>query len=99
MAKYQILQIKNIDQCEYAFRSYKEERFNLSDYTVVHEGEINRIDENDYDICELLFYQFNMERPKDYTGRSLSVSDIIVITDGDYEAKYYCDLVGWIKIK
>ena len=99
MAKYQIMQIKNVDHCEYAFRTYKKERFNLSDYTVVHEGEINRPDDNDYDICERLFYQFNVDRPKDYTGRSLSVSDIVVILDDGYEARYYCDFVGWIQIK
>lgn len=99
MAKYQIMQIKDVDKCSYAFRMYKKEQFNLSDYSVVYEGETNRIDDNDYDICELLFYQFNIERPKDFPGRSLSVSDVIVIIDGDYEARYYCEIVGWRQIR
>lgn len=99
MVKYQIMQIEDIEHCDYAFRGYKESKFNLDDYSVIYEGEIDRIDEQDLDICEILFYMFNVVKPKDFHGRSLSVSDVVVITDGQYMTKYYCDIVGWVKIK
>lgn len=99
MVKYQIMQIEDVEHCDYAFRGYKESRFNLTDYKVVYEGEINKVDEQDFDICEILFYMFNAARPKDFKGRSLSISDVVVITDGQYTTKYYCDVVGWVKIK
>ena len=99
MVKYQIMQIEDIEHCDYAFRGYRESKFNLDDYSVIYEGEIARTDEQDIDICELLFYMFNVVKPKDFPGRSLSVSDVVIITDGQYTTKYYCDSVGWVKIK
>jgi hypothetical protein len=99
MVKYQIMQIEDIEHCGYVFRGYSKDKFNIEDYEVAYEGELQRTDEQDIDICEILFYMFNVVRPKDFKGRSLSVSDIVVIIDGQYKTTYYCDTVGWVQIK
>ena len=41
-----------------------------------------------------LFYIFNMQRPVDFKGHSLSVSDVVKNDDG----YWYCDSVGWVKL-
>lgn len=45
------------------------------------------------------FYIFNMERPEGYSGRSMSVSDVIEVYDPDTGSEfYYCEPVGFQKI-
>lgn len=58
-------------------------------YDCVFSGEVSA--EN----LEEIFRIFNIEHPKDYTGRSLSVSDIVEI---QYEGKnefFFCDSIGF----
>lgn len=38
-----------------------------------------------------LIYQFNMEHPDDFRGRSLSISDIVALKQGDKLSCYYVD--------
>lgn len=45
-----------------------------------------------------LFRQFNVDPPKDFTGRSLSVSDVVVLHQGGKDTAYYCDLAGWQEV-
>ena len=93
--KYKIKQIKDAENCEYVFRHYNwvKDNINLKDYEVVYEGEL------DYpempNALEELFDIFNVRRPEDFKGRSMAVSDIVEV-DGD---NYYCDAVGWVKLK
>ena len=93
--KYKIKQITDVENCAYAFRHYNlvKVKINLKDYEVVHEGEL------DYkeipDALEELFEIFNVRRPNDFKCRSMSVSDIVEV-DGE---NYYCDAVGWVKLK
>lgn len=77
-----------------AFRSYREDDFDLILYDKVFEIEVSNADRDAIDILEDLYYVFNVNHPKDYRGRSLSMSDVIQL-DSDY---YYCDMVGWKKI-
>lgn len=42
-----------------------------------------------------IFEQFNIERPADFTGHSLSVSDIIAIKDDGIISAYYVDRIGF----
>ena len=44
---------------------------------------------------EKLFEQFNMNRPGDFGGHSLSVSDIVAIKQGGQVSYYYCDDIGF----
>ncbi len=65
------------------------EAISPNDYNCVYEGKIASGDTGD--VLESLFTRFNVEIPDDYRGRSLSVSDIVVLGD----TAYYCDSVGW----
>ncbi|MDL2294301.1 DUF3846 domain-containing protein [Ruminococcaceae bacterium OttesenSCG-928-D13] len=47
---------------------------------------------------EELYQQFNLEHPSDFRGHSLSVSDVVVISDGKSETAYFCDSMGFAKL-
>ena len=47
---------------------------------------------------ESIFTEFNTNRPYDFYGHSLSVSDIVVLSDKGKNNAYYCDKAGWEKI-
>ena len=71
-------------------------------------GESGQIDAEIYDkvfegdvACKNLedvFQMFNLNHPEGYKGRSLSVSDVVEIHDGDNSEFYYCDNIGFQKI-
>ena len=42
-----------------------------------------------------LFYRFNMERPEDFHGHSLSVSDIVALKVNDVVTAHYVDRFGF----
>lgn len=50
---------------------------------------------------ERVFEIFNIDKPADYFGRSMSVSDVVQIIDaGETERGfYYCDNIGFAKIE
>ena len=93
--KYRIKQIKDVENCAYAFKHYEWAKnvLDLNDYEVVYEGDL------DYpempNALEELFEIFNNKRPKDFERRSMSISDVVEI-DGK---NYYCDFVGWEELK
>ena len=93
--KYKIKQIKDAENCEYAFRRYNwvKDKIDLKDYEVVYEGELDCPEMPN--ALEELFEIFNNKRPKDFERRSMSISDIVEI-DGK---NYYCDFVGWEELK
>ena len=66
-------------------------------YNNVYEGEILE-DLTNSDLLEKIFYIFNMKRPDDFKGHSLSVGDIVVLHEDDYKRAYICDIFGWNKI-
>lgn len=88
---YAILQLKKDKMRAYGFMPYdfaKTHGFSLDDYEKVYEG--------DEDITlDGIFEKFNIDRPADFRGHSLSVSDII-IANGKY---YYVDSMGFTKIR
>ena len=46
-----------------------------------------------------IFEIFNIAHPEDYTGRSLSVGDVVVLlAHGEYIG-YACEMVGWKTIR
>lgn len=80
------------------FLNYKDlENQNLkpksSNYTKVYEGNLfkNRT-------LEDIFVEFNTTLPTDYRGRSLSVSDVIVIDNQIKPEAYYIDDIGFVKL-
>lgn len=52
--------------------------------------------------CEQLFRIYNIDHPADYTGRSMSVSDIVNLWDNSTEpavkTSWFCDSVGFVQI-
>ena len=60
------------------------------DYELVYSGKmfIN-------DSLDSLYERFNIDRPNDFTGHSMSVGDIIVVNDGERLASYFVDSVSF----
>lgn len=97
--KYQILQIpfgsEAYKKKAYMWLDYVNEKlggFDINDYEIVYEGEIEGSDP--ISILDELWVIFNINHPNDYHGRSMSVSDVVVLDD----AKYFCDSIGWEKV-
>ena len=72
-----------------------------SNYEKIYSFEINR--ETYYkkirsDLLEYIFQIFNVEHPSDYTGRSLSVSDVIVVENDGIKDAYFVDSIGFKKV-
>ena len=93
--KYKIKQIKDVENCAYAFKHYEWAKnvIDLKDYEVVYEGELDCPEMPN--ALEERFEIFNDKRPKDFDRRGMSISDIVEI-DGK---NYYCDFVGWEELK
>lgn len=91
---FRILQLKDV-HVPYAFRDYDDaltHGFNVGDYRTVWEGRINVVDTPDDVVLELIYHKFNVNHPIGYVGRSLSVSDIVILEDS---RAYYCCDAGW----
>lgn len=90
---YRIMQLKGDKMRELVFLPYDEEKFDIGNYRVVYEGEVES--ENcEIAILDYLYDKFNVEHPEEYRGHSLSVSDVVVL-DG---VAYYCEDFGWRRI-
>ena len=99
MITFKIHQIKDIENTDYAFRSWDPKKFNFADYECRYEGEFTDDTKTATEICEVIFYLFNTRRPEDFKGHSLSMSDVIEIDTGISQRLYYCDMCGWQRIK
>ena len=67
---------------------------NMKNYVQVYSDEVP-YDKSVEMFLEYLFKKFNLDRPNDFVGHSISVSDIVKV-DGKY---YFCDSIGWKNIK
>lgn len=63
----------------------------LDAYKKVYEGDFEEKTDSNLPLTEQLFVMFNVSRPNDFKGHSLSVSDIIVIDN----QQYFCDDYGF----
>ncbi|MCD8148748.1 MAG: DUF3849 domain-containing protein [Clostridiales bacterium] len=61
-----------------------------SDYALVYGGELGADD-----TLEGLYERFNINRPQNFTGHSLSVSDVVIISRGGEVSAHYVDSVGF----
>ena len=95
---YRLYQIKDIENVTYAFRQYNPNIFKYSDYECVYEGEIECEDRTNPEICEELYYLFNMRHPKGFEGRSMSMSDVIELTINKRPLFYYCNICGFQRL-
>ena len=52
----------------------------------------------DIDTLESIYQKFNTDHPTDFTGHSLSVSDVVVLRHGDRQEAHFCDDVGFREV-
>ena len=62
-------------------------------YELVYEAPMTEKDN-----LESIYTQFNVDRPADFTGHSLSVSDIVVLHQGGKDTAHYCDRAGFSEV-
>ena len=97
--RYQIYQIADIRNCVYSFIRWDiaKEKFNSKDYRLVYSGVLrNEYNDTYINLLDYLYEKFNIKRPEDFNGHSLSVSDVIIlINDKGARNIYYCDSFGW----
>lgn len=80
------------------FRSYhsleaRDEEVKAENYELRYDCE-----RPDSDNLETIYAEFNINRPADFTGHSLSMSDVVVVTRGDTTKCYYVDTVGFKEV-
>lgn len=93
---YEIYQIPTIADAAYCFRSYEEAEGKLrsTDYRRTYAGMFAK--ENS---LERLWAKHNSDRrPFANRMRSMSVSDVVVLTQGGKKAAYYADTIGFQKV-
>lgn len=77
--------------------------YSLDDYNMVYEFEQNIPDYADkHALLEQVFEKFNIARPTDFKGHSLSVGDIVELQSdfsGRWTETYICSNFGWKKIQ
>lgn len=97
---YEILQIKDGSNGEhYRFwgMNYVQKKglqINVGDYESKYQGELKP-----GETLDTLYERFNLYRPEDFTGHSLSVSDVIVLESGGDKRAFYVDSFGFCEIK
>lgn len=100
---YTLYQMKNetIQEKKYQMLDKLIEKFgkvDKNDYEKTYSDTIEDIDKDQ--TLDNLYYKFNVIHPKDFTGRSMSVGDVVELEDAiTHELNfYYCDLIGFKKI-
>ena len=53
---------------------------------------------HDIETLESIYQRFNIGHPEDFTGHSLSVSDVVVLRHGEQETAHYCDSAGFVEV-
>ena len=66
-------------------------------YDLVYTGALNP-SECQIDTLEQIYQVFNLERPADFTGHSLSVSDIVALKQDGVISCHYVDSVGYTEL-
>lgn len=99
---FEIYQIRRVDETrDVRFEPY--ERLlkagikpDFKTYDKMYEADVSMLSgKNTGEKLESAFYVFNQERPEDFKGHSLSVSDVVVLDD----TAYYVDSVGFKPLK
>ncbi|MDL2301089.1 DUF4316 domain-containing protein [Lachnospiraceae bacterium OttesenSCG-928-D06] len=95
---FEIFQLKD----DYALHGYRFERLdhlneyglevNARNYDLVYTGHLKGMSLDD------IFEKFNLNRPNDFKGHSLSVSDIVVLKQDGKETAYYVDWIGFKEV-
>lgn len=106
---FEIYQLKDdIKLLPYLFESFSyvtknEHRIKLNDYKPVYISNLSDLDlqeeTNELDMLDVIYETFNINRPEDFNGHSLSVSDVVVIKKrGKDVTSYYVDNFGYKEV-
>lgn len=101
---YAILQLKQTEEMQnICFRSLFElNRLQLNpeidNYRVMYIAPVAS-DEDINILLEDIFIKFNVERPDDFFGHSLSVSDVVILKKDNSIKSYYADTIGFSELK
>lgn len=91
---YSIYQLKRTEHDllfeDYASLERKGIKPNIAHYELIYTA----VDNADSSLDEI-YERFNINRPEDFRGHSLSVSDVIEKFDGEQSAAYYVDSCGF----
>ena len=93
---YAVMQLKGSAPAElrYTGLKYLSQPPSPGNYDILYTGPIVCA-QNQSATLENLFEMFNINRPGDFTGHSLSVSDIIALKQDGVVSYHYCDNVGF----
>ena len=100
---FAIYQIRNDDAlCNYRFANMEELtadglKVERGNYEAIYTAPLTLAGSQNQTL-EKLYEQFNVDRPTDFTGHSLSVSDIIALRQGDQVSCHYVDNFGFAEI-
>lgn len=101
---YAILQLRDIDETrqeqfaslDYLHRQGKEP--DIDHYEIVYTADLPTFTDRDV-MLESLYTKFNMDHPADFTGHSLSVSDIVALKTDDVISFHYVDSIGFRELQ
>ena len=100
---YAILQLRRTDETVYErFESYEAlkrqgKEPDIDHYDVVYMAPLSSYTDQTA-MLEGLYTKFNVDRPEDFRGHSLSVSDVVVVNRGGKEEAHYCDSIGFTPV-
>lgn len=100
---YRIYQVKDeaveLRFMDYGWMEKKGSAISHTNYNCVYTGHISAAGRENAAILDSLFQTFNVNRPKDFTGHSLSVSDVVVLVDAaGTEKPFYVDSFGFKEV-
>lgn len=104
--KYSIYQVKKGEEyARLSFNSWNElKKFNIpfdkNNYEEVYGGYVSDVSRSQGRgvILDNIYTKFNIDRPEDFRGHSLSVGDVIVLEDSNVSSAFYVDSFGMADI-
>ena len=99
-AIYQLREDKDLRDIRFEPLSWLESKGHVverDNYTLIYTAPLTRQGSTEEKL-ESLWYQFNNETPGDFTGHSLSVSDIVALRQGGKVSCHYADSYGFQEV-
>jgi len=67
-------------------------------YAQVYGGVVSTQNQTEAEVLEALFAKFNLNRPADFHGHSLSISDVVVLRRKGVATAHYVDFLGFVVV-
>jgi len=101
---FSILQLKDIPETRSIrfepLQSLEDQGITLTtdNYHLIYQEPLSESAVKSPQLLEDLYTRFNNKPPNEFTGHSLSVSDVVVIQNGDDMTAHYCDRFGFAEL-